>query len=276
MANERVVAFCHIAKTGGMTMEAMLRRNFGRRHLNVIPRRRGSTYTARDLRIDRKLHPGLRSIGGHALRPFVAFEEFEESLAWFTMIRDPVERFLSHFEHQATRRGYTCDVAEWMRVYNRGNYQVRMLAGEFDLQIAKHLLEERFACVGLLHEFQSSLLLFREQLNLPDFDISDSRPRNVGGHAARKRVDDQWLQYEDDILEQNALDLELFEFVKTSIWPRQIARYGQERLMRDVKTEFTGQRPSLAQRIRPLEHQLYRNLVYKPFCFLDRKMTPVG
>jgi hypothetical protein len=110
----------------------------------------------------------------------VDFEEFEERLVWFTVLRDPIRRYISHYVYNYEVLGERFDVLHFIRHRpDKPNRQVRMLAGTEDLASAiRHV--RRMACVGFTERLQESLLLARERLGLDGLDLRDSRPRNVG------------------------------------------------------------------------------------------------
>ena len=107
-------------------------------------------YRPRDLRLDLRLAPiRLRCLHGHALRPCVNFEEFEERLVWCTVLREPIQRYISQYLYNYEVMGERFDVLHFIRHRpDKPNRQVRMLAGADDLHSAIcHV--RRMACVGL-------------------------------------------------------------------------------------------------------------------------------
>src|SRR5690606_24438870 len=71
--------FSHVQKAGGTTVEAVMRRNLGIRHMVVDPRL-GWIYRETDLRADLRLNPLARNLCSHWLRPFVRFGDLEERM----------------------------------------------------------------------------------------------------------------------------------------------------------------------------------------------------
>ena len=126
MSHERIIAFSHIPKTAGMTVQLLLRRHFGLRHLDLP---KGFIYTEALLSRDLRLNPLIRSLAGHSLRPFVDFGALEDRLVWYTFLCDPVKRFVSHYQHAVEKGGVQTPFDEWLREPENANWQVRMLAG---------------------------------------------------------------------------------------------------------------------------------------------------
>ena len=277
-STDSIIAFAHIPKTAGIAVAHLFRRHFGLRALNVLARGRPDFYRPRDLRLDLRMAPiRLRCLHGHALRPCVDFEEFEERLVWFTVLRDPIRRYISQYIYNYEVMGERFDVLHFIRHRpDKPNRQVRMLAGTEDLDSAiRHV--RRMACVGLTERLDESLLLMRERLGLDGLDLGDSRPRNVGEERRpvldRGTVRAEFERHRDEVVECNRLDIQLYEFIRSEIWPRQIAEYGKDRLAQHLATEFVGGKPRIGSRLRLGANFALRNLVYKPWLRLDRSLS---
>ena len=278
--SRRLTALVAIEKTGSVTLGYLLRRHFGWRHIDVAFRQPDPLlhiiYTPRDLRIDLRLYPFAQSLAGHSLRPFVDFEEFESRLVWCTVLRDPVSRYISHYQYMVKTYGQQVgDFRAWLRrprPRRLHNWQVRKLAGNEDLEAAKQILAARFRCVGLLEHFHQSLLIICDRLGLKGFNVRYSRPLNVAKeNELRRQIMERFDEYRNEIMENNELDTELYAFVLKEIWPKQVAEYGEERLENDIKVEFQGGSSTVVERWRWSKGFVYRNLVYKPFVWLDRR-----
>jgi hypothetical protein len=170
-------------------------------------------------------HPRrLRLIHGHFDMSIVKL--LPADARCFTLLRDPVERAISHYYHY---RRMTADpvhalatqstLAQW--VGSRGlvemdNGQTRRLAGEMDLpfgRVNSGMLDRAksnlaaFAAVGLTERFEESLILFRQAFGwvLHPFtarNVADNRPRRaeLGAEAL------------EAIAHCNRFDLELYRF----------------------------------------------------------------
>ena len=280
MAREdEIIAFSAIEKTGSITLTQLLRRHFGIRHFDCVDRRRTRGplhHLAEDLRYDLKLHPWARSIAGHGLMPFIDYEELQDRLVFYTMLRDPVKRYVSMYKYE-TRHGWAKEgFIHWMRNSPRDNFQVRRLAGEENLEAAKTTVLEKMRAVGLLERYDESLLIFRQRLNIPDWDVAYGHPRNVGGdNEAFKRLPEFIERQQDEILQRNSLDILLYEFVRDEIWPTYVSDYGgSEKLENDLSVTFPNvhgyDKPNLKHYWRRGSNCAYRSFVYKPLAMLDR------
>jgi Sulfotransferase family len=277
-STDSIIAFAHVPKTAGITITHLFRRHFGVRALNVFARGRPDFYRPRDLRLDLRMMPvGLRFLHGHSLRPCVDFEEFEERLVWFTVLRDPIRRYISQYIYNYEVMGERFDVLHFIRRRpDKPNRQVRMLAGDEDLDAAIHHVR-RMACVGLMERLDESLLLVRDRLGLDGLDLRDSGARNVGEERRplldRAAVRAEFARHHDEVVECNKLDLQLYDFVRREIWPRQVAAYGEARLAGHVATEFAGGVRRLRPGLRLGANFAFRNVVYKPWIRLDRSLS---
>ncbi len=260
--------FSHVQKAGGTTVEAVMRRNFGIRHMLVNPRR-GWIYRESDLRADLRLNPMTRSLCSHWFRPFVEFGKWEERLIWYTMLREPISRYLSHFQHHVEKMGSTQTFEQWLRKPIQKNWQTQLFAGEQDLEAAKQILATRYRSVGMLERFEESLLLLRDRLGLPGLALAYGRPHNAArSRGMREMLQEQVERHRDAILENNQLDLELYEFVAGELLPGQIREYGEDRMRSDLAAEFSGFAPGPRDWLREKSNVLFRRSVYLPVARL--------
>ncbi len=265
-----VLAFCHVPKTGGTSVNDLLRRNLGLRHLDVMPCA-GYVYGREDLARDLRRFPWIRSIAGHCLRPFVDYGEPGGRLRWFTMLREPVARTVSHYQHEVVLSGQERSLEEWLELpYNR-NWHVRMLAGGQDLDRALEVLAERDVTVGLLSDFDRSVRLMAARSGLARFDPACLRRRNVSGsNEVRDRIRANMDRYRPVLEEANALDLELHRRVSEELYPALLAEVG---LDTGPPTEHAEPRSPLTTGLNSTLSFLLRNALYRPLMQLRGRST---
>lgn len=257
-----MIAFSHIPKTAGTSFNIMLRRYFGTSLMaaKYRPGASATLYRYEDLNLDFRLFPRLRCISGHALKPFHDFREWNDRMRWFTFLRDPASRFISHYIHQQTGADtkYHLDLPDWAARFRRSNWCVRMIAGEEDVDAAIQILEEKFSCVGLVEEFETSIRMFATTFELTSFDLTVPRPRMVARDPGlKRRVSADREAYGDLIQEQNALDQQLYDHVKSSMWPQ------QQNLLKRAEPVGTAKTP-VRNAIRLRMFQLKNRFVYVP------------
>lgn len=271
-------AFMHIEKTAGSTMTTILRRSFGTRHCDIrLPmakrlRRnldRKPCVDRDDLERVQRLYPNLRGIAGHSVKPYEELGEMSPEIRFFTFLRDPAKRFMSHFLNRA--RIYTREAFdEWVSSAWTQNWQTKVIAGVPDANKAIEIIGERIGFVGLTERFDESLVLLGQWIAEPGFSgeyrrvnqlQEKRRPRDI----ERERTDTSYLKTEyahRRIAEANAEDQKVYDFVATTIYPQQVAAY-QGDLQSDLRTLQERNR-ECGRLVEPLWPAFYRNCVYKP------------
>lgn len=271
-------AFVHIEKTAGTTLNSILRRSFGTQHCDIrlpLAKRKSdhedhrACVEAADLRRVRRLYRNLRGIAGHNVKPYADLHEACPEIQFVTILRDPFARFRSHFLNRAP--GHTRQALDdWLAGDWTHNWQTKMIAGKPDAAQAIELIKSRFGFVGLTEKFDESLLMLRHWLGEPGFDVTykpvncisaKHRPRD----AVRKQSDMSYLDSAEaraQIAAANAEDQKVYDFVTSTIYPRQRAKYGAnlEAELRELR-ERNQAAGALAE---PLLGSLVRNYLYKP------------
>lgn len=225
-SREKLV-FVHVPRTGGITLRTVLERQYGRsRTLRLY----GDAAERPLDKLERLSAPGLARIqvfAGHV--PFGLHRVVPGPIAYVTMLRQPVDRILSHFSYAVERRrsplhreihernldleGYLTQssVAKFVN-----NGQVSYLAGEVwpesrpattdTLRRALENLGNRIRVAGLVECFDETLLLMKR---LFGWDWPLYEPLN--GTRDKSRFDEVPLTSRRLIEQLNALDIELYK-----------------------------------------------------------------
>jgi len=275
-------AFVHIEKTAGRTVRAVLLRSFGSGHCEIrtpyakrepeVDDRRVAV-TGGDLRKVRRFYRNLRGIAGHNVKAYsdlhVAFPE----VRYFTWLRDPVKRYLSHFKNRS--RAYAReDFERWADQTWTHDWQTRMIAGEANAQKAIELLSGRIGFVGLTETFDESLLMLGQWLGEPGFrpeyrPVNQLAGKQRSRDSAREQADLSYLdtpEVRERLRAINALDQQVYDFALRECHARQRAAYAGD-LAADVAT-MRERNQNLAEWTEPLSSRLLRNWVYKPALVL--------
>jgi len=265
MENSKILVFSHIPKTAGTSLTYLLKVNFGNRLLPALYRSdaQGATYRHQDLRKDLKIYKNCSCITGHSLKPFVNFGEMEDNLLWFTFLREPIMRYISHYVHQQENgiEKYSIGIEEWGEKFHRGNWMVKMIAGEENIEKAIDIIESKIMFVGLTEEFDTSLLMMRKLLNIDNFDINYGHSRMKTKNAFLKNELITNLDNIKEILQdKNQLDIKLYEYVKQYIWPRQMEMYHKLN-----EYDCIGNKSEISKKINLASYKLKNNLIYKPY-----------
>ncbi len=271
-------AFVHIDKTAGTTLNSILRRSFGTRHCDIrlpIAKRRDDhrdhrgVVEAADLRRVKRLYRNLRGIAGHNVKAFSNLSEECPGIQFFTVLRDPVSRFRSHYLNRST--GHCREQFEqWVSIPWVRNWQTKMIAGEQNADKAIELLEARFGFVGLTERFDETLIMLGRWLQEPGFQpeyrrLNELRHKRRPRDIERSKADLSFMELENVramIAEANAEDQKVYDYVISTIYPRQQAAY-RENLEKELAA--LQQRNQTGGRLaESFASSLMRNYVYKP------------
>jgi hypothetical protein len=266
-------AFIHIPKTAGSSVRAILRRSFGSRHcdLRVASSKRSEDtwLDAEDLRRARRVYPRLEGICGHRVACFGGLEQ-EADLRFFTWVREPVKRFVSHFLYCYRGRLEIC-TPDRLKVFCaepfHRNMQSHWLGGAPRAEAAMEMLEKRIGFVGMTEAFDESLVLFRRWLNHPALDIAYTRKNPCRGEVEWPILNDPDMRA--CIEDANREDVALYRHIREVIFQRQTAAFGPA--LEAETAEFRRRNEFFREPAEPLWARIKRDLIYKPFLHL-----PVG
>lgn len=248
----RPIAFVHIQKTAGTSLKFVLRNSFGIRHCDVNPLDPGQTFLGTgDLAFARSVTPGLMSISSHEIVEPTRY--LGNAVLPYTILRDPVSRMLSHFQHKVATGRHDGDFRRFLEDEDNHNFQVRKIAGDEDLDKARRLLREQYFFAGLAERFDASLRVLQALCPYP-LDIR-YRLRNVAGDNRLRAA----IESDDRLMEAaeaaNRLDRQLWTYVDETLFPGLVERSGV-----DVARPVSGfPRMRLAWRFHlgRLYHRLY-------------------
>jgi hypothetical protein len=275
-AAERTLIFLHIPKTAGTTLSGVLFREYGPSSTSWVLRERLEDF--KKLPEERKAR--MRALGGHM--PFGLHEFLPGPVTYATILRHPVDRAISHYDHVVRDRQHYLHEGVASRNMSLEDYVSSGISLEMDngqtrdlcgagielkpyadtgvgfgrcstemLELAKKNLQEYFSIVGLSERFDETLILLRRALGWR------KTPYYVKSNVGRKRPSDPAAQVSNEarrtIERYNQLDLALYEYAARMFE----ARIGQEG-------------PSFAREVRAF-HLL--NGTYGRLRFLSRRFV---
>jgi hypothetical protein len=221
--------FMHIPKAAGSTLHGILERQYRKSGIYDIDTSRLHASIVEFKQLDNEEKLKISLLKGHI--PFGLHEYLPQQSRYITMLRDPVNRVISHYNYAARRPDHylhdtiikkkmsLSDYVSSGVTHEMDNAQVRLLSGHDDdlpfgscdrlmLEQAKHNLTNYFHVIGLVERFDESVLLMKEKLNWrwPPIYVS----RKVRAHKASSREVSQELR--ENIMQYTKLDYELYNF----------------------------------------------------------------
>lgn len=213
------------------------------------------------------LYPNLSGITGHRVCCFTDLEQTLPNVKYFTFLREPKKRFISNFHHHYRGRMEQCTLSSLEKFAadsSRCNVQTKWISGQEDSAKAIEILKNKIGCVGLTERFDESLILLKDYLDEPKFDINYESSNFSQGVAP--------LDYENDphinalIQKANQADLDVYQYVLDSVFPKQIADYG-DKFNNDLHC-FLLKQKEFKSSPEPLWSKVKRDLIYKPSLHL--------
>jgi len=179
----KTVIFTHIPKTAGNTINLFLQRHY--------LFRKGILFNPPNMQVANQLFSlpekslkNITVIRGHL--NFIHPNNFPSEVQYFTMLREPLSRAVSHYNYMAVKATHVArkaflkgvslkQVLDEGLIKNIDNCQVRFLCGEKDITYGEvshdHLdkaisnLENYYKRVGIMEFFDASVLLFAKYFN---------------------------------------------------------------------------------------------------------------
>ncbi len=265
-----MLAFIHVAKTGGKTVNMLLRSSFGAAYARALPWT-GITpndqtkefvvpkYGIDEFRRLRRLCPFMRCVGGHAITLWSGLHEIQPT-RYFAMMREPLRRGASHYQFHARTDRAPLSWEQWVNWPVHQNHQVRMFARDGNPEAAIRAIERHEVFVGLTERYDESLLIL-ERVVAPELNIAYRRLNT----ASDNTITDQLLEdpaRRESLRGMYSQEIPLYEYVVNDLFPRFQREYGPN-LARDVE-EFRRRRRDRVNGWNLRWHALYERLVLAP------------
>lgn len=264
-----MLAYIHIEKAAGQTFIRILENNFVYRHCRVAPLRKehDGVFKWTDLRLLLKVNPFLQALAGHSIVPYSDLSAFRPDIQYITVLRNPVERYLSHYQYWIQALNKNISFEEFLMLEDLMDFQTKKIAGTTDLPAAKRIVKEKIFLAGILDEFDEFLAVLQKKLAPQSFDIAYKRRNVARSNSIKKEILKKFERYRGQIEKNNRLDMELYDYVKNTIfkvekqtWLENVAisapDMSQGSIRQDLKKTYIG--------------KLYRNLYMGPIINLIR------
>lgn len=227
------IIFLHIQKTGGITLQRLLRRKLGlslkTRAIKLFTERHSADTVEQQLQ-QKKLHD--RYVVGHFC--YGIHQYLPQPFTYMTFLREPVARITSLYDYSRTNpTAYYHDhalnksleeFALETQLMELDNGQTRFLAGDLNdcfinrtpigqcdrtlLETAKRNVDSHFSFIGITEYFDQSILLLQQMMG---WNSCLYLRRNSSQSKDKAIVSDQ-LKHQ--IAERNWLDVQLYEYAK--------------------------------------------------------------
>jgi len=236
----QTLIFLHLPKTAGVSLNAVLERNYGRRRCFVLPAGREAPLEAfSTLPLSARLR--YKVVSGHRIWGIDRFTRSPS--AYLTLLRDPRARAISQYLH--VRRNADHFDHEFVLSRNLGvgdyiasgvnarldNCQTRDIAGDMStpfgesasdlLETAKANLDQRFSSVGLTEQFDESLLLFAARWGWKDLRYLKLNTRRAAEEVSLSDQDEKVIE------RYTELDEALYEYAKDR-FRRELAQFQED------------------------------------------------
>jgi len=270
-----MLAFCHMIKCAGTTLTHIFRNNYGFNYVEVysVQGKKDSfgldLFYKDDIKFFLKRNKNIRCIRGHCLRTYSEINHILPDVKYFTFLRNPVSRYISHYFYGKSHDFDNENFRDWMRSKRRElrNYQTKFIAGEENLEKAKNILEYTYNFVGFVEEFDTSLLLMKNLLDLPSLDIRYKR-RNIGSYNKKDFFQDD---LEEKIVDENRLDIALYNFAVKEIFEKQKQIYNGD-LKKDLKEFKTANQNYRTKKIKNFQYLLGKHFIYSNPCEMRKQL----
>nr|WP_309101251.1 sulfotransferase family 2 domain-containing protein [Fredinandcohnia onubensis] len=212
----KFLLFMHIPKTGGQSLRGVIKRQYELSETFRCP-----FMEEKVLELPEEFRNSLKFIYGHFL--FGTHEYFPKPFTYISMMRDPVDRFISAYYHiirVPTNRWHekvkNLTLEEFIdsddfNLQAEPNIQTRFFCGKepLSLETAKKNMDEYFSIVGITESFGESLFLMKEEFKWGNINY---RTRNAAPNRPRKNKVSKEVW--NKIAAKNQLDIELYEYAK--------------------------------------------------------------
>ncbi|MDC0311403.1 hypothetical protein OAL19_00815 [bacterium] len=172
---------------------------------------------------------------------------------------------ISHYLQQARKPDTPYgqyDLHTWIKKFKRQNWQVKMLAGHDNLELALKTVKTRFAMIGLNERFLESLFLFKEKMGLK-FDFGPDRdpgPRPPEPKPKLEKARRQYLESKEEIDELFKNSTDLYQQISNEIFESQVNDYGgHSKLQADLK-KYLASRPKTKKNFNYYSNRSYATI----------------
>ncbi|MBM7556944.1 sulfotransferase family 2 domain-containing protein [Halanaerobacter jeridensis] len=214
MKSKDLLMFIHIEKSAGTSFKSILINNYFLSFLNLTAwhywtNKDDNVLTPKEVKTILKIFPYTKAMSSHGLRPKFGYEEvLDRNINYVTLLRDPVERYMSQYYFQKNMMGIDWDFESFLEENYFNNFMVKKLVGENNLKRAKEVIDQ-FFFIGFVEQFDKSLILLKNKMN-NSFNINYEKIRVNSNRKHDKYADGLTAEQLDAVKENNKLDMKLY------------------------------------------------------------------
>lgn len=218
------IIFLHVPKTAGTTFFQIVSKQYDENKIFYIDGMNVKKSLEHFKSLDNKTRNLYSCIYGH--QPFGMHKFFNEKTYYITLLRDPIERIISHYHYvlrtpthylHKTVKSNKISLKEYAKSgisSELSNGQTKLISGDESNSSNQEILikaikniDNHFYCVGFSDFFDETILLLKRKLGWKDVYYSK---KNVAPKGSSKRIIPQSTI--DEIAEANELDIKLYDY----------------------------------------------------------------
>ena len=225
-----MICFIHIERAGGTSLHYLLQNSYFT-YLSLKPwdiwtNTKSSEFSLSNLKLLKLINPFLNGFGGHTTRSYLEYETlFDKKLFYFTFVREPISRYMSHFNYQYQVMNIKWNINDFINDERFNNFQTKRIAGESNLEKAKEQLRTKFNFVGMTEFYNESLLILKELLGNKKFKINYEKKNEIKHKQNLLLFDSFKEEQKKNIIANNEIDIELYKYVKNELFPQYQKKY---------------------------------------------------
>ena len=191
-----MLIFCHIEKAAGISVHRILHKNFPG-YISPSPKKKFGVIDRSYFDLLQKFYPiPVTGIGGHKVS---VIDIAKKDDFVFTIVRDPLDRFLSHLNWRTEVMGEKYCLQEYCaEEMGFCNFQCKRICGKQSADAAIATFEEHFDVVGIFEIFHESLVAISSLCTNSELKICTS----VSNATSSKN-----RQFERRFLSESELDM---------------------------------------------------------------------
>ena len=266
-----LIAFVHIEKAAGTTLIHLLRSNYFMRYCDVTPLYRGSKmiFNAKDLKKVISINPFVKCVAGHSVSPTSNLTDIVPDIKYITILRNPINRYISHYQYWVERLDRELTFEQFLKT-GKANLQTKKIAGSDNLSMAKEILSKNFFLVGIVEEFDQFLVLLKNKIKPLKFEpMYEIKNLSNSKSPIKYKIQKDIEKYYDDIIKANLLDIDLYNFAKKFLLPKERKNYGND-FLNDLNNFKSSQKKHFKGFNRYADYFI-RKCYYEPIFKIIRK-----